>query len=135
MSSGAVQGRAAASRVARVLLDKGKPGDAVEVLAVWAANGANDAEGQGLLAEALRIDPASRLARLAFERMEGITADHAMLDEAIARWSAEEIARFDREMSRPTHLRAQVGFNNNVKYKDKTFHIQTEVGGLDNTHV
>ncbi len=135
MSSGAVQGRAAASRVARVLLDKGKPGDAVEVLAVWAANGPNDAEGQGLLAEALRIDPASRLARLAFERMEGIRADHALLDEAVARWSAEEITRVDREMARPGHLRAQVGFNNNVKYKDQTFHIQTEDSGLDKPHV
>src|SRR5260370_32736212 len=125
MSSGAVQGRAAASRVARVLLDKGKPGDAVEVLAVWAANGPNDAEGQGLLAEALRIDPASRLARLAFERMEGIRADHALLDEAVARWSAEEITRVDREMARPGHLRAHVGVNNNVKYNDQTFHIHT----------
>jgi hypothetical protein len=121
--------------LARALLDKGKPGDAVEVLAVWAANGPNDAEGQGLLAEALRIDPASRLARLAFERMEGITADHALLDEAVGRWSAEEITRLDRAMARPGHLRAQVGFNNNVKYKDQTFHIQTEDSGLDKPHV
>ena len=96
---------------------------------------ANDPEGQNLLAEALRIDPGSRLAKLAFERMEGIAGDHKPLEEAIARWSAEEIARVDGEMARPAFLRAQVGFNNNVKYKSQTFHIQTEDSGLDKPHV
>jgi hypothetical protein len=32
-------------------------------------------------------------------------------------------------------LRAQVGFNNNVKYKNQTFHIQTEDSGLNKPHV
>ncbi len=105
------------------------------MLAAWAAAGGNDPEGQNLLAEALRIDPASRLAKLAFERMEGIEGDHKSLDEAIAHWSAEEIARVDVEMARPAFLRAQVGFNNNVKYKNQTFHIQTEDSGLDKPHV
>jgi hypothetical protein len=127
--------RAAASRAAKGLIDKGRPNEAVALLAAWAANGANDVEGQGLLAEALRIDPASVLAKLAFERMEGIVGDHAPLEEAIARWSVEEVARVEREMARPAFLRAQVGFNNNVKYKNQTFHIQTEDSGLDKPHI
>jgi hypothetical protein len=128
-------GRATASRVAKVLLDKGEPGDAVSILAAWAAIGPNDAEGQNLLAEALRIDPASQLAKLAFERMEGIVGDHSLLDQAISRWSADEVARIDREFARPAFVKAQLGFNNNVKYKGHTFHIQTEDSGLDKPHV
>jgi hypothetical protein len=134
MSNGYGQ-RAAASRVAKGLLDRGQPAEAVAVLAAWAVSGPNDADGQGLLAEALRIDPASRLAQLAFEHMEGIVGDHALLDQAIAAWSAEEVARLDRELSRPAFVRAQVGFNNNVKYKNQTFHIQTEDSGLDKPHI
>jgi len=121
--------------VAKGLLDRGQPMDAVAVLAAWAVNGPNDADGQSLLAEALRIDPASRLAQLAFERMEGIAGEHAPLDQAMANWSADEVARLDRELARPAFVRAQVGFNNNVKYKDQTFHIQTEDSGLDKPHV
>jgi hypothetical protein len=121
--------------VAKGLLNKGRPDEAVAVLAAWAACGANDAEGQNLLAEALRIDPASQLAKLAFERMEGIKGDHTPLEQAISRWSVEEIARVEREVTRPAFLRAQVGFNNNVKYKNQTFHIQTEDSGLDKPHV
>jgi hypothetical protein len=135
MEVGPAQARTVASRVAKGLLKKGRPDDAVGVLAAWAASGANDEEGQSLLAEALRIDPASVLAKLAFERMEGIGGDHAALDQAIARWSIDEVARVDRELARPAFLRAQVGFNNNVKYKNQTFHIQTEDSGLDKPHV
>ena len=135
MTSGPPQARAAASRVAKGLLGKGRPEDAVAVLAAWAASGANDAEGQNLLAEALRIDPASQLAKLAFERMEGIAGDHAALEQAIRRWSADEVAKAERELARPAFLRAQVGFNNNVKYKNQTFHIQTEDSGLGKPHV
>jgi hypothetical protein len=135
MTLGPAQARAAASRVAKGLLGKGRPDEAVAVLAAWAASGANDPEGQNLLAEALRIDPASQLAKLAFERMEGIAGDHAVLETAIARWSLEELARAERDLARPAFLRAQVGFNNNVKYKNQTFHIQTEDSGLDKPHV
>jgi hypothetical protein len=127
--------RETAARVAKWLLNKSRTEDAVALLAVWAATGANDAEGQGLLAEALRIDPSSQLAKLAFERMEGVAGDHAALDSAIARWSAAELQKLEREMVRPAFLRAQVGFNNNVKYKNQTFHIQTEDSGLDKPHV
>jgi hypothetical protein len=135
MEFGPAQARAAASRVAKGLLKKGRADDALGVLAAWAASGANDAEGQNLLAEALRIDPASVLAKLAFEKMEGIAGDHAALEQAMARWSLEELARVDKELARPAFLRAQVGFNNNVKYKNQTFHIQTEDSGLDKPHV
>jgi len=135
MTLGPAQARAAASRVAKGLLGKGRPDEAVAVLAVWAASGANDPEGQNLLAEALRIDPASQLAKLAFERMEGIAGDHAALETAITRWSLDELTRAERELARPAFLRAQVGFNNNVKYKNQTFHIQTEDSGLDKPHV
>jgi hypothetical protein len=135
MTFGPPQALAAAPRVAKALLNKGRPDDAVAVLAVWAVAGGNDAEGQNLLAEALRIAPSSRLAKLAFERMEGIIGDHASLEEAIARWSAEEVERVDRELTKPAFLRAQVGFNNNVKYRNQTFHIQTEDSGLDKPHV
>ena len=116
-------------------MDKGRPDDAVAILSVWAANGANDEEGQGLLAEALRIDPSAALAKIAFERMEGIAGDHAPLDAAIAHWSEEELRKLEREAVRPSFNRAQVGFNNNVKYKAQTFHIQTEDSGLDKPHI
>ena len=135
MTEGSAQARAAASRVARGLVDRGQAAEAVAVLAVWASNGPNDAEGQSLLAEALRIDPASRLAQVAFERMEGIAGEHAILDQAAARWSLEAISEAEKEFLRPAFVRAQVGFNNNVKYKNATFHIQTEDSGLDKPHV
>ena len=135
MVSGLTPPRASAARVAKWLMDQGRPDDAVALLAVWAANGPNDAEGPELLAEALRIDPSALLARLAFERMEGVDGDQSALDAAIARWSEEELRKLEREMVRPSFLKAQVGFNNNVKYKNQTFHIQTEDSGLDKPHI
>ncbi len=135
MASAPTSERAAASKVAKWLLDKRRPDDAVALLAVWAANGPNDPAGQDLLAEALRIDPSSHLAKLAFERMEGVAGDHSPLEEAIARWSPEELKKLEQQLGRPAFLRAQVGFNNNVKYKNQTFHIQTEDSGLDKPHV
>jgi pSer/pThr/pTyr-binding forkhead associated (FHA) protein len=135
MAPGATKGRQSAARVAKWLLDKGRPEEAVALLAAWAANGPNDAEGQNLLAEALRLNPSSPLAKLAFERMEGVHSDHVILDEAIVRWSPDELRKLEREIVRPSVLRAQVGFNNNVKYKTRTFHIQTEDSGLDKPHI
>jgi hypothetical protein len=135
MVTGSPSARATASRVAKWLLDKSRPDDAVAVLCAWAVTGPNDEEGQNLLAEALRVDPSAQLAKLAFERMEGIAGDQAPLDAAIARWSEEELKKAEREAVRPAFNRAQVGFNNNVKYKALTFHIQTEDSGLDKPHV
>lgn len=127
--------RAVALRVATSLRDKGRSADAVLVLSAWAASGPDDADGQALLAEALRLDPKSAVARMAFERMEGVFAgDQAELDQAIARYSAEELGRLDRE-GRPVFQRAQVGFNNNLKYKGKDYHAQTEDSGLSKPHV
>src|SRR5262249_38674233 len=83
MALSAPEARASASRVAKWLLGKGRSADAVSVLSVWAASGPNDATGQALLAEALRIDPSAALAKMAFERMEGIRGDQALLDAAI----------------------------------------------------
>src|SRR5688500_18820401 len=107
--------RAMALRVAKWLVEKSRPDEGVALLAAWAAHGHNDAEGQSLLAEALRIDPSSRLAQLAFERMEGVAGDHAELDTAIARFGPAELSKLEAEMKRPSFRRAQMGFNNNIK--------------------
>jgi len=127
--------RSTALRVAKWLVDKSRPDEAVDLLSAWAANGPNDSEGQQLLAEALRIDPSSRMAQLAFERMEGVDGDQTALDQAIARFNAEEIARLDKEVRRPNFRRAQIGFNNNIKYKGQVLHVQTEDSGLDAPHI
>ncbi|MBX3189049.1 MAG: FHA domain-containing protein [Labilithrix sp.] len=128
--------RSSAAKVARWLVTKEKRDEAVALLCAWAANGPNDKEGQELLAEAYRLDPGSQLAQLAFERMEGIAAkDHAALDAAVAQWTAEEITKLEKQIARPNFMRAQVGFNNNVKYGGNVFHIQTEDSGLDRPHI
>jgi pSer/pThr/pTyr-binding forkhead associated (FHA) protein len=128
--------RALALRVAKSLRDKGRSAEAVLVLSAWAASGPNDAEGQALLAEALRIEPKSTVAKMAFERMEGtITGDHAELEQAIARYGADELARLDREGRPAVFQKAQLGFNNNVKYKAKVYHVQTEDSGLGQPHI
>ena len=134
MTSAASDPRALAKRVAKVLREKGNDGDAVLVLCAWAASGPNDAEGQALLAEALRIDAKSAVAKAAFERMEGLSGDHGELEQAIARFTAAELAKLEKQ-GRPVFQRAQVGFNNNVRYKGKHYHVQTEDSGLGNPHV
>lgn len=134
MTTSASGSRALALRVAKALRERSRNDEAVLVLCAWAVADAGDAGGQELLAEALRLDSSSQVARMAFERMEGIRGDHAALDAAIARFPAEELTRLEREI-RPTFLRAQVGFNNNVKYKGQVFHIQTEDSGLDKPHI
>jgi FHA domain len=128
------QQREAAARVAHWLVDKGRPDEAVALLAAWAATH-NDSEGQLLLAEALRIDPGAKVAQMAFERMEGVTGDHAALEQAILHFSGQEIARLEAEMKRPSFRRAQMGFNNNIKFQDQVFHVQTEDSGLDQPHI
>lgn len=127
--------RALARRVAALLVDKAKPDEAVAILATWAAVGGNDADGQALLAEALRIDPASAIAKMAFERMEGLEGDHATLEAAIAYYTASFLEEIEKKHRRPTFRRAQVGFNNNVKYQGAVYHVQTEDSGIDRPHV
>jgi hypothetical protein len=131
----ALSPRATASKIAKWLVERARVDEAIQVLCAFAASGPNDVEGQQLLAEALRLDPASLVARAAFERMEGIAGDHVLLDQAIATYHKDAIAKFEREMAPASFRRAQVGFNNNVKYKDHVFHVQTEDSGLDKPHI
>lgn len=127
--------RAAAARVAAWLVDKGRPDEAVGLIAAWAANGPNDAEGQQLLAQALRIDPSAPVAQQAFERMEGVAGEQVELAACITRFGAEALQRLEAEMGRPSFRRAQIGFNNNIKSHDQVFHVQTEDSGLDQPHI
>ena len=127
--------RALAGRIAKWLVEKGRPDDAVEVLCAWAVQGPNDPEGQTLLAEALRIDPGAKIAQSAFEQMEGIEEEHEPLTRAISTYSASELERLDAEVRRPTFRRAQMGFNNNIKFREQVFHVQTEDSGLDQPHI
>ncbi|HWZ92140.1 MAG TPA: FHA domain-containing protein [Polyangiaceae bacterium] len=127
--------RTQAARVATWLVEKGRPDEAVALLSAWAANGPNDAEGQQLLAEALRIDPGARLCQLAFERMESVEGDHADLGAAVARYAPAELAKLEAEMHKPSFRRAQMGFNNNIKFQEQVFHVQTEDSGLDQPHI
>src|SRR4029453_3705915 len=131
--------RGSAMRVAKWLVDKSRPDDAVALLSAWAAAGPNDSQGQQLLAEALRIDPSARLAQMAFERMEGGPergpGEHDHLGAPIQRFGSGELSRLEAEMRRPSFRRAQMGFNNNIKFNDRLFHVQTEDSGLDQPHI
>lgn len=127
--------RARAAKVAKWLVEKDRPDEAVVLLAAWAARGPNDPAGQALLAEALRIDPSSREAQLAFESMEGISGDHEPLTQAQLKYGPAELLRLEGEFKRPTFRRAQMGFNNNIKSRGQVFHVQTEDSGLDAPHI
>jgi hypothetical protein len=127
--------REKASKVAAWLVEKSRPDEAVSLLAAWAATGPSDSAGQSLLAEALRIDPSAPLAQAAFERMEGIVGDHAALEQAMATFGQSYLAKVETEMRKPAFRRAQMGFNNNIKFKSTEFHVQTEDSGLDAPHI
>jgi FHA domain-containing protein len=136
VSQNVSENRGVAARVARLLVQKDRPDDAVALLSAWAARGPNDTAGQGLLAEALRINPAAKAAQQAFERMEGIAGAHEELEAAMARFDAAELERLQKGLEAPTTFkRAQIGFNNNIRAKDQVFHIQTEDSGLNAPHV
>ncbi|MGC4086901.1 MAG: FHA domain-containing protein [Polyangiaceae bacterium] len=127
--------RGVAERVAKWLVEKERPDEAVSLLAAWAANGPNDKQGQELLADALRIAPGAPVAQQAFERMEGVGSAQPELEAAIAHFSNEELTRLEAELRRPSFRRAQMGFNNNIKFHDRVFHVQTEDSGLDAPHI
>ena len=127
--------RQKAARVAKWLVEKERPDEAVNVLCAWSAQGPNDAQGQELLAEALRIDPSSKVAQYAFEVMEGIDGNHDLLDQAVAQYTDAELTKLEQEFRRPTFRRAQMGFNNNIKSRGQVFHVQTEDSGLDSPHI
>lgn len=135
--------RATASKVAKILLGKGKKNEAIEVLAVWASV-QNDPEGHTMLAEALRNDSGSNVAKAAFQRMEALKngsqpADinlQGQLDAACAKWTPDVLSKIEAEAKKPsTGWQAEVGFNNNVKYKNQVFHIQTEDSGVKRPHI
>ena len=129
------ENRGVAARVARLLVQKDRPDEAVALLSAWAARGPNDTAGQGLLAEALRINPSAKAAQQAFERMEGISGAHEELEAAMERFDAAELERLQKGLEGPTFKRAQIGFNNNIRAKDQVFHIQTEDSGLNAPHI
>ena len=129
------ENRGVAARVARLLVQKDRPDEAVALLSAWAARGPNDTAGQGLLAEALRINPAAKAAQQAFERMEGIAGAHVELEAALERYDAAELERLQKGLEGQTFKRAQIGFNNNIRAKDQVFHIQTEDSGLNAPHI
>ncbi len=113
----------------RLLAERGEAADAVALLCAWAAEGAHDDEALLLLTEAQRIDPRSLLAQQAFERLSGVAAAHAELQAAIDRFSLDTVKKLVDTKSKPQHRRAQIGFNNNVRYKGAVYHIQTEDSG------
>ncbi|MFO0672503.1 MAG: FHA domain-containing protein [Polyangiaceae bacterium] len=127
--------RASAGKIAKWLVERNRIDEAVELLCAWAANGANDVAGQQLLAEALRLNAGSPLTKMAFEKMEGIAGDHGALNAAIGKWDEAALQKFLAEMKPRGGARAQLGFNNNVKYKGRTYHAQTEDSGIDKPHV
>jgi FHA domain len=127
--------RASAMRVAQILLARGSKSDAVEVLTVWAA-AKNDADGHKLLAEALRYSSDSPLAKAAFASMEGLAGSQPLLESARAKWTPEALARFEESTKKPAvGWQAEVGYNNNVRYKNQVFHIQTEDSGVKRPHI
>ncbi|MFO0658354.1 MAG: FHA domain-containing protein [Polyangiaceae bacterium] len=127
--------RASAMRVAQILFTKGAKSDAVEVLSVWASV-QNDSEGHKLLAEALRYDPGSPLAQAAFQKMEGVSSDQSVLETARVKWTTDVLAKIENDAKKPsTGWQAEVGYNNNVKYKGQVFHIQTEDSGVKRPHI
>ncbi|MCH2110845.1 MAG: FHA domain-containing protein [Polyangiaceae bacterium] len=129
------QGREKAGKVASWLIEKGRPDEAVGLLVAWAAHGPNDPAGQDLMAQALRVDPSSHLAQQAFERMEGIAGDHRELEGAFLSFGPDFLSGVEKEMRKPSFRRAQMGFNNNIKFKNTVFHVQTEDSCLDSPHI
>src|SRR5690606_5303984 len=127
--------RARAAKIAAWLVEKERPDEAVALLAAWAAHGPNDAEGQALLAEALRVDPSAPVAQQAFEHMEGVSGDHSRLEEATRAFDEAQLQKLEAEIRKPSFRRAQIGFNNNVKFKNAVYHVQTEDSGLDAPHI
>lgn len=134
--SSLTQSRQLALKVGKWLAVSGRADEALGLLAAWAAVGPNDTDGQKLMAEALRVSPASPLAKQAFERMEGVAGDHTQLEQAIAYFNEGALAELSKQMPKVGGFRrAQVGFNNNIKHKGHVFHIQTEDSGLDRPHI
>jgi hypothetical protein len=135
MNASATSARERVAKVAAWLIRRQRSREAVDLLSSWAARGPNDAEGQKLLGDALRVDQSAPIAKMAFERMQGIDGAHELLDDAIHKYDDRELVRLEREMSTGAFRRAQVGFNDNLKYKGRVYHIQTEDSGVDKPQI
>ncbi len=131
--------RALAKRVAALLRDKGRSaGGRARALRVGGVGAERRRRwARALLAEALRIEPKSEVAKMAFERMEGLAGDHAELEQCSSPATRPtSSARLDREGPPPPSQRAQVGFNNNLLgTRASIYHVQTEDSGLNKPHV
>lgn len=129
--------REVALKISKWLLARERRDEALSVLCVAAVTGPNDEAGQALMAEAMKIQPDAGIVKAAMERMNAAqpTVDPAVLDAAVAKFTPEEIDKLAREMNRPQFMRAQVGFNNNLKYNGGVFHVQTEDSGLKLPHI
>lgn len=129
--------REQALKISKWLLARERREEAMAVLCIAAANGANDEEGQGVIAKAFEIVPDSALAKAASSLMTGHTdgVDLAPMEACFAKFTNEEIDKLLKEMNRPQFMRAQVGFNNNLKYQGIAFHVQTEDSGLKLPHI
>lgn len=137
MSTPSMPTREQLLKLSKWLLARERRDEALAMLCAVAATAASDEDREALLAEAMKITPNSPMAKAVFERMQGVapTADHAGLDAAIAAYGPAELDKLHREANRPQFMRAQVGFNNNLKYKDQVFHVQTEDSGLKMPHM
>ncbi|MGZ3418723.1 MAG: FHA domain-containing protein [Polyangiales bacterium] len=131
------QNREQALKISKWLLARERREEAMAVLCIAAASGPNDEEGQGVIAKAFEIVPDSPLAKAALSRMTGGAdgVDQAPLEATLAKFTSEEIEKLAKEMNRPQFMRAQVGFNNNLKYNGVAFHVQTEDSGLKLPHI
>ncbi len=106
------------------------------MLAACAVREGQSEAGETYLAEALRIQPGSAVCRQAFEILQGVDGDQALLQEAMATWTPTAILALDASIPKASGgARMQLGFNNNVKYKGEPYHLQTEDSGLDNPHI
>jgi len=125
-------------KVGKWLRGRGQHKQAIAVLCVGALREPIDDSSHNLVAEALRMDQDSLVAKAAFGRLEGAEVPFEAsieLDFAVKHFTDDEIARLDKEVSRPQFFKAQVGFNNNVRYKEQVFHVQTEDSGLRMPHI
>ena len=96
-------------KVAKLLVEKSRAEEAVAILAAWAASGPNDGPGQELLAEALRLDPGSALAKMAFQRMEGLPGDQALLDGPSPTFDAKALGEIEKQYRRPRFQQGAAG--------------------------
>ena len=129
---GDMSDRDQALKVAKLLVEKSKPDEAVAILAAWAANGPNDEKGQSSAGRGSPARPREpRSPRWRSSAWKGYRATTASSNGPIAQFDGKALAELERQHRRPVFHRAQLGFNNNVQYSGATYHVQTEDSGID----